>query len=60
LHFTEIYFSQKLINSKIRGYLISGNMSVFLKHSNGYTQKEGSRLREKKKKDKRSAILVNL
>jgi len=39
LHFTEIFFkSQGLIKSKIRGYFISGNMSVLLKHSNGLTK----------------------
>jgi len=28
LDFTEIYFSQRLIKSEIKGYLISGSVSV--------------------------------
>jgi len=40
LHFTEIYFSHRLIKSEIKGYLISRNVSVLLKHSNGFSEKD--------------------
>jgi len=41
LHFTEIYFSPRLIKSEIKGYLISGSVSVLLKHSNRFPEKDG-------------------